>query len=122
MMRIHPSSKPLGKNCKCNYFNDDFSSGDKFNFQTKLVGRYIRLFPASFTDKAEIRDPLKQSNSQHYLIPNRKSLIYVVVRGLSESTDTEMIHETLSCTSFKIIKVSQMKSRRNKKSTSVISY
>lgn len=67
-----------------NDFTNDLLLGDKFNFESKFAGRYIRIFSASFRNKVTIHEHLKQCNIQHYLILDRQSPIKVVIRDLSD--------------------------------------
>lgn len=43
-------------------FTNELSSDDKFNFQVKLVGRFIRTFPGNFRHKITIHELLKMIN------------------------------------------------------------
>lgn len=62
------------------------SSGDTFNFKAKLVSKYIRIFFASFRNKAAIHEHLKPSNIRHYLVSDGENQIKVVIRDFCGST------------------------------------
>lgn len=49
-------------------FTNVLSSSNKFNFETKLVGNYVRFFSASIRDKLSLHEHFKQNDIQHYLI------------------------------------------------------
>lgn len=69
----------------------ELSSKDKFNFEAKLMGNYIRIYPARIRDKLSIYEQFKLNNMQHYLIPDREITMEVFFRGLPSFLDMILI-------------------------------
>lgn len=72
-------------------FTDDLSSGDKFNFEAKIIGRYSRIYPASFRDTIANHEHLKQRYIKHYVVLDTQIPIKVPVTGLPGYTNTELL-------------------------------
>lgn len=66
----------------CNIIDlpNDLSSNDKFNFETKMVHHFIRIFPASFRDKMGIHEYPTENNIHHYLFPDRQAPMKSFIR------------------------------------------
>lgn len=63
------------------------ASKDRFNFEAKLVGRYICIFPANLRNEWAIHEYHEETKIQHYLFPDREIPLKVVMRGLAIHTD-----------------------------------
>lgn len=55
----------------------------------------------------------KQNNIQFYIVPHMEIPLKVVIRGFPRTLDMDSVLEILNCRGFTILKLSQMKMRKN---------
>lgn len=90
-----------------------WSPRHKFDLKTNITRNNITILPIKVREKLSIIEYLKQQKTQNYIVPDRKILMKVVIRGLPILNNLELNKGTLNCRAFSIIKISQVETRRD---------
>lgn len=69
------------------------------------------MFSETINDKLSLHEYFKQKDIHHYIVPGQKIPLKMVVRGLRRIFDMDFLKEILSCRTFTIFKISQIKIR-----------